>query len=86
MIQNSATLKQIRELITNSKPGDEPLPIQTRDLLLFGAIIDIYDQLETFEPLLPFYRASMWVGAILGTAIVGIIVGVITHQIEIVFK
>lgn len=79
---NNEVIKQIRDVI--QKGGN--IDINTRDVLLLSAIIDIYDQLEKFQPVLTFYRVGMWLAAILGASFVGLIFGMLTGQVEIIVK
>ncbi len=79
---NNEVIKQIRDVI--QKGGN--IDINTRDVLLFSAIIDIYEQIEKFQPVLMFYRVGMWFAALLGTSFVGLVFGLLTGQVEVVFK
>ena len=55
----TTTLKHIRDMLVNDKEI-KPLDINTRDVLLFGAIIDIYEVLETLKPASTFYRVGLF--------------------------
>lgn len=79
---NNEVIKKIRDVI--EKGGN--IDINTRDVLLFSAIIDIYDQLENLHPVLTFYKVGMWFAGILGVSFVSLIFGILTGQVEIVFK
>ena len=79
---NNEVIKKIRDVI--EKGGN--IDINTRDVLLFSAIIDIYDQIEKFAPVLTFYRVGMWFAALFGTSFVGLVFGLLTGQVQIVFK
>lgn len=79
---NNEVIKKIRDVI--EKGGN--IDINTRDVLLFSAIVDIYDQIGELQPVLTFYRVGMWFAAILGTSFVALIFGLLTGQVEIVFR
>lgn len=79
---NTEVIREMRELLKQGKPLD----IDTRDRLLFTAVIDIYEKLELLSPVLIFYKVSMWVTAIVAAGILGIIGGIATGKIELIFK
>ena len=82
MSGNSDVIKQLKGVV--EKGGN--LDVNTRDVLLFSAIIDIYDQLETLRPVLTFYKASMFFVSSIGLAILGFIGALLTGKVEIIFK
>lgn len=82
MSGNNDVIKQLKSVV--EKGGN--LDVNTRDVLLFSAIIDIYDQLETLRPVLTFYKASMFFVSSIGLAILGFIGALLTGKVEIIFK
>lgn len=76
---NTTVIAEMREIIKEGKPVD----IQTRDRLLFTAVIDIYEHLE---PMIAFYKIGIWFFSGLGLSILGLIGGIITGKVELVFK
>lgn len=70
-------LKQLRAAIERN----EPLDIKTRDLLLFTAIISLFEQLQ---PIRTFYKVGMWGISIIGTLIVTLFFAIITGQYQLV--
>ena len=79
---NNEVLKKIRDVI---EKGGEFDP-HTRDVLLFSAIVNIYDQLERLQPVLTFYKVSMFFFSAIGMGILGFIGALLTGKIELVFK
>lgn len=79
---NRAVIQEMREIVKSGRSID----VDTRDQLLFTAVIDIYDKLEALQPALTFYRIGLWVASGLGVAIIGLIGGILTGRVEIVFK
>ena len=79
---NRAVIQEMREIVKLGRPLD----INTRDQLLFTAIIDIYDQLHNLQPVLVFYKVGLWFAATLGVSIISLITGILTGHVEMVFK
>lgn len=90
---NHAVIQKIRDVVENGGNID----INTRDVLLFSAIVDIYDQIEKtrgeyksineqMRPMMMFYRAGLWFASVIGVSFVGLIFGILTGQVEIIFK
>lgn len=69
----------MREIIKEGKTVD----IQTRDRLLFTAVIDIYEHLT---PMVTFYKVGMWLVTALGGAFILLVFGLMTGQVELLFK
>ena len=78
---NRAVIKEMKEIIASGKTVD----IDTRDRLLFTGIIDIYDELEKFRPVIVFYKIGMFFASALGAAVLALIWGMVTHQVAISF-
>jgi len=76
---NTIVIAEMREIIRNGRKVD----IETRDRLLFSAIIDIYEHLE---PMVAFYRIGMWFATALGSSILLLVGGILTGKVELVFK
>ena len=53
---NTDVIREMREIIREGRSVD----IDTRDRLLFTAVIDIYEKLESFRPMWTFYKIFMW--------------------------
>ena len=83
---NRQTLLSVRDSIR----AGHSIDIDTRDDLLFTAIIDVYDQLEKFTekigPAIIFYRVGIFFASALGLTIMGFLWGLLTGQIEILTK
>jgi hypothetical protein len=73
------TTDLLRELKAAVQRG-EPLDNRTRDMLLFTALISLFEQLETLQPVLTFYKIALWVSSAFGILTVGIIFGIVTGQ------
>lgn len=69
----------MREIVKSGRSID----IDTRDQLLFTAVIDIYDKLEELQPALTFYKVGLFFASALGLAILGFIGAMLTGQITI---
>jgi hypothetical protein len=82
MSPNNEVMKKLRDLIEKGGTIDAA----TRDILLFTAIIDMNTQLETLQPVLAFYKVGMWFAGVFGVSLIGLIWGMLTGQVEIVFK
>lgn len=79
---NRAVIKQVRDNIKNGKSLD----IDTRDELLFTAVIDIYDQLEEFQPVLVFYKVGMFFAGAIGLGVLAFIGGLLTGSIAVIIR
>ena len=64
----------------------KPLDIDTRDRLLFSAVIDIYEKLEQLQPALVFYQVGVYFASAIGISVVGFLGALITGKIELIFK
>ena len=67
---NTTVIAEMREIIRQGKSVD----IDTRDRLLFTAVIDIYEKLETFVPALNFYKGAIWVLSAIVLAVIGTVI------------
>jgi hypothetical protein len=90
---NNEVIKKLRDVI--EKGGN--IDANTRDVLLFSAIIDIYEKVAALEkqyktmcdetrPVLIFYKVGLWLASALGILFVGLLFGIFTGQIEVIFK
>lgn len=66
---NTEVIREMREIIRTGKKVD----IDTRDRLLFTAVIDIYEKLELFQPALTAYKVSVWILSAVVLAIIGMV-------------
>lgn len=64
---NTTVIVEMREIIRQGKSVD----IDTRDRLLFTAVIDIYEKLEAFVPAFNFYKGAIWVLSAIVLAVIG---------------
>lgn len=107
---NNELLRKMRDVIERGGNID----VNTRDVLLFSAIIDIYDlngkqadaikdlktQLalseqtqkdaiqalrEEYRPIKTFYAIAVWGGSAIGLLFIGLLWGMLTGQIQLVF-
>lgn len=67
MAHDSDVLREIREIIREGKKID----IDTRDRLLFTALIAVNDKLEAFGPVMTFYKISLFVISAIVVALIG---------------
>lgn len=79
---NNELLKKLRDVI--EKGGN--IDINTRDVLLFSAILDIYEQLDEIRPVMTFYRVGVWFASAMGLSVIGMLFALMTGKAEIVFK
>lgn len=79
---SSEVIKRIRDVV--EKGGN--IDINTRDILLFSAIVDIYEQLEKFRPVLVFYKVGMFFMSATGLGVLGFIGALLMGRVELVFK
>ena len=79
---NTAAFREMKRIVEQGKPID----IDTRDQLLFSAIIDIYIQLEKFQPMLVFYKVGIFFASAIGLSILGFIGALLTGKVELIFK
>ena len=77
--QSAEAYREMRKIIEQGKPID----IDTRDRLLFTAIIDIY---EKMDPMLTFYKIGIWFASGIGVSIIALIGGILTGRVELVIK
>lgn len=82
MDSNAVVIQEMRKIISEGKPID----IDTRDRLLFSAVIDIYEKLEALQPTLAFYRVGLFFASAIGLSILAFIGALIMHKIDLVFK
>ncbi len=79
---NTELIREMKRIVEDGKPLD----IDTRDRMLFSAIIDIYEKIEKFAPVLTFYQVGMYFASAIGIAIIGFIGALLTGQVEAVVK
>lgn len=79
---NTELIREMKRIVEDGKPLD----IDTRDRMLFGAIIDIYEKLEKFAPVFTFYQIGMYFASAIGLGILGVIGALLTGKIELIFK
>lgn len=79
---NADVLREMREIIRDGKSVD----IDTRDRLLFTAMINVSDRLDAIQPMLTFYKVAMWFVSGIGISIVALIGGIVTGKVEVIFK
>lgn len=83
---NTEALREMKRILEQGKPID----IDTRDRLLFTAVIDIYENQallwRALRPALMFYQVGMFFASAIGLAVLGVLGGVITGKIGFVFK
>lgn len=79
---NTDLLREMKKIIEDGTPLD----IATRDRMLFGAIIDIYEKIEKFAPVFTFYQVGMFFASAIGLAILSVIGALLTGKVEFVFK
>lgn len=64
---NTEVLREMRAIIKEGKSVD----VDTRDRLLFTAMIDIYETLESMRPAMMSYRIGLWLVSAIIVAMVG---------------
>ena len=79
---NADVLREMREIIRDGKTVD----IDTRDRLLFTAVIGISDRLDAIQPMLAFYKVAMWFVSGIGISIMALIGGILTGKVEVIVK
>jgi hypothetical protein len=79
---NTDLIREMKKIIEDGKPLD----IDTRDRLLFSAVIDIYEKLEKFAPVLVFYQVGMYFASAIGISLIAFIGAMLTGQVEISVK
>lgn len=79
---NTDLIREMKKIIEDGKPLD----IETRDRLLFSAIIDIYEKLEMFQPVFVFYKVGMYFASAIGLSVLAVIGALLTGSVELVFK
>jgi len=79
---NTDLIREMKKIIEDGKPLD----INTRDRLLFSAVIDIYEKLEKFAPVLVFYQVGMYFASAIGISLIAFIGAMLTGQVEISVK
>ena len=79
---NTQIIREMKKIVEEGKPLD----IDTRDRMLFSAIIDIYEKLEKFMPIFTFYQVGMYFASAIGVAIIAFIGALLTGQIEVNVK
>lgn len=79
---NTEVIREMKKIIDQGKPLD----IDTRDRLLFSAVIDIYEKLEQLQPALVFYQIGVYFASAIGISVIGFLGALITGKIELVFK
>ena len=79
---NTEVIREMKKIIDQGKPLD----IDTRDRLLFSAVIDIYEKLEQLQPALVFYQVGVYFASAIGISVIGFLGALITGKIELIFK
>ncbi len=79
---NTELLREMKRIVEEGTPLD----IATRDRMLFGAIIDIYEQLEKFAPVFTFYQVGMYFASAIGLGVLSVIGALLTGKVELVIK
>jgi hypothetical protein len=79
---NNELIRKLRDVI--EKGGN--IDVNTRDVLLFSAIVDIYEQLEEIKPAVIFYRVGVWFASAIGLSLISLIFALLTGRAEIIFK
>lgn len=79
---NTELMREMKRIVEEGKPLD----IETRDRMLFSAIIDIYENLEKFAPVFAFYQVGMYFASAIGIGVLTVIGALLTGKIELVFK
>lgn len=79
---NTDLIREMKHIIEEGKPLD----VQTRDRLLFSAVIDIYEQLEKFRPVLVFYQIGMYFASAIGLGVLSVIGALLTGRVEFIVK
>lgn len=79
---NTEVIREMKKIIDQGKPLD----IDTRDRLLFSAVIDIYEKLEMLQPALVFYQVGIYFASAIGISVIGFLGALITGKIELIFK
>lgn len=64
-------IKKLRDVVERGGKLDD----DTRDVLLFSAIIDIYEQLDTLRPVLTFYKISLFVTSAIIVSGIAVLIG-----------
>lgn len=82
--------RKIIEAVRNSIRSGKSIDIDTRDDLLFTAILDIYDgieansqKIEKFAPAMVFYRAGIFFASAIGLGVLSFIGGLLTGVIRV---
>lgn len=83
---NTAALREMKTILDSGRKID----IDTRDRLLFTAVIDIYENQAmvwtALHPVLMFYKVGVIFASAIGISILGVVGGLLTGRIEFVFK
>ena len=70
---NAEVIRELKDIIREGKKVDN----DTRDRLMFTAIIDIYETLERFKPVFVFYQLGVFFASAIGISVVGYLVSLI---------
>lgn len=110
MTGNSELIRNIRDVIQNGGSID----INTRDVLLFSAILDIYESnerqataikdlkqqiadgeqnqkdalqalREEYRPMKAFYSVGIWAASAFGVLFIGLLWGMLTGRVQLVY-
>ena len=79
---NTEVMREMKRIVEQGKPLD----IDTRDRLLFSAVIDIYEKLEQLQPALVFYQVGIYFASAIGISIIGFIGALVTGKVELIFE
>lgn len=79
---NSVVIQEMRKIISEGRSID----VDTRDRLLFTAVMDIYEKLDELRPTLLFYRVGLFFASAIGMAVLAFAGALLMGKIELVFK
>ena len=83
---NMANGEIVREIRTLLDDKNAHVSARVRDRLILGAIAELYDRLDTFQPMYFFYKVALWVGSAIGLGIIGLVILLASGQAQIVVK
>lgn len=56
------------------------------NLVTINALIDIFEKLDKLEPIITFYKVSLWILTSISASVIVLVFGIITGQIVLTFK
>lgn len=83
MTSSNELLKTMKNLISNK---EQLVNQELCNQIVITALIDLYENMESFRPVMTAYKFSLWAFSFLGLSFVGLIFGIFTGQIELIFK